>query len=117
MKGEQEGDPYKLFLESISNFGKAFQQGVDDLNRKRLEQEKSAKVASEKAEKQKKAEIMRSSDIGDEGPVSGDNIFAKFHQSQAASTDSVIAEFRKKMLRKQIQSQKDATEKLETMSN
>ncbi len=110
----EESDPMKGFMDTISTFAKSFKHIIDEINNKKMEEEKAAKAEAEKAKKRVGVGVgvgiplpmmVDAAAAGrlKKASVEGDkaDLFASFHKAQAASPDSLIAEFKLKMAGKQ----------------
>jgi cell pole-organizing protein PopZ len=115
LKGLSEEDPCKKFFGSLNTFGRQLGAAYDDNRTARELAEKAAKALAD-AEAKKQAQASQ----GPAGPEKEDktkaalspaakkkpagavdNIFGNFHNSQKASADDVMEEFKRKMLARQ----------------
>lgn len=98
--GKGDEDATKAFFETISGFGRSFQQAVDENTAKKLEAEKKAKRAAEALKKK----ALNNADAGgaersDGEPTqnNSENIFGNFHKQQNATPEALMEEFKRKM--------------------
>jgi len=95
-------DKSQMFYQNLANFLKAFKQAKIENEQMRIQAEKEAKRAKEKAAKEKKkgAGGDEAEDQQEKGGPGKKDLFAAFKTAQAGNTDDIVNEFQARLAKR-----------------